>query len=373
LALILGVTACVVHDTPPVNPGYGYYGPQSYGPGFGPPPSSAPGSDDTAGIAAGNGAASEPAPYSVDSMPPEPLYEQMSPSPGDGFVWIDGFWHWNGYEWVWINGRWERDQAGYVYVEPSYDYVGEQFIYVPGYWASPARIPRHWHTRDHRHGRPTVVSRPVGGTWPPAAGVRPRPPTIGSPGRAVYPSGTAGRPGSTGLGKRPPVYRPVYGGSGVTAPVYQGPAPVAGGGQPAPGAQPAPGTQPPAANPGGVIYYPPPRPTPGRSYTPAPTPGTTWHPPAQPAPSRQAPVGVTPSPAPRPPIAAPSGPVYSPSGPGASVPPSAWRPGPPVAAPPAPAPHPAPSPPPAAAPPHAPAPPPPPPPPANSGHSGHPR
>ena len=38
LALILGVTACVVHDTPPVNPGYGYYGPQSYGPGYGPPP-----------------------------------------------------------------------------------------------------------------------------------------------------------------------------------------------------------------------------------------------------------------------------------------------------------------------------------------------
>ena len=44
-------------------------------------------------------------------MPPEPLYEQMSVSPGYGHVWIDGYWHWNGYEWVWVGGRWERQQA----------------------------------------------------------------------------------------------------------------------------------------------------------------------------------------------------------------------------------------------------------------------
>ena len=31
-ALIVGLAACVVHDTQPVNPGYGYYGPQTYGP-----------------------------------------------------------------------------------------------------------------------------------------------------------------------------------------------------------------------------------------------------------------------------------------------------------------------------------------------------
>ena len=55
----------------------------------------------------------EPSPYEVSSMPPEPLYEQMTPSPGYGFVWIDGYWHWNGYEWVWVSGRWEQQQDGY--------------------------------------------------------------------------------------------------------------------------------------------------------------------------------------------------------------------------------------------------------------------
>ena len=110
--LVLGLASCVVHDTAPVNPGYGY--------GYGQPGYGAPGSS-----------VGEPTPYQVSGMPPEPLYEQMTSSPGDGSVWIDGYWHWNGYEWVWVNGRWERDQSGYVYVEPSYDYVGDQFIYVP--------------------------------------------------------------------------------------------------------------------------------------------------------------------------------------------------------------------------------------------------
>src|SRR5262245_50435375 len=99
-ALLWALQACVVHDTPPVNPGYGY--------GYGPLPRS---QQDYANTSVG-----EPTPNYVASMPPEPLYEQMTPSPGEGSVWIDGYWHWNGYEWVWVNGRWERQQIGYVYV-----------------------------------------------------------------------------------------------------------------------------------------------------------------------------------------------------------------------------------------------------------------
>ena len=79
LSLILGLTACVVHDTPPVNPGYGYYGPQSYGPGYGPPPGGGNKPSDVS-EAPGNGAVGKPTPNNDDSMPPKPLYEQMSPS-----------------------------------------------------------------------------------------------------------------------------------------------------------------------------------------------------------------------------------------------------------------------------------------------------
>lgn len=253
--LLAALASCVVHDTAPVNPGYGgaYGGGGTMGYG---PPGSAP-----AGTSVG-----EPTPYYVASTPPEPLYEQMTPSPGDGYVWIDGYWHWNGYEWVWVSGRWERDQSGYVYVEPSYDYVGEQFVYTPGYWSQPTRVPRGWMMRDHRDGRPTIVAPPAA-----SAGFRPganlgevsaqRPP-IGRPGpvspppignqppqragTVYHPAGLAptvsgGHPtGATpviqggaagppaGTVYRPPIYRPPVNGrppaSGQSAPIWVNPA-----------------------------------------------------------------------------------------------------------------------------------------------------
>src|SRR5688572_2578313 len=39
--------------------------------------------------------------YTVNNYPPEPLYEEVTVSPGYGYVWIDGSWHWNGYDWSW--------------------------------------------------------------------------------------------------------------------------------------------------------------------------------------------------------------------------------------------------------------------------------
>src|SRR5262245_52446775 len=109
-SLSLAAQACVVHDTPPVNPGYGYG--YSYGPSV-----------------TASATITTAQPYYVSSMPPEPLYEQMSSSPGYGYVWIDGYWHWNAYEWVWVGGRWERQQEGYVYVQPFYDYVDGSYVY----------------------------------------------------------------------------------------------------------------------------------------------------------------------------------------------------------------------------------------------------
>src|SRR5688572_13724957 len=67
--LVLAAQACVVRDSQPVN--LGYY----------------PSSGMQGGISASVGT---PQPYAVQSMPPDPLYEQMTPSPGEGYVWIDG-------------------------------------------------------------------------------------------------------------------------------------------------------------------------------------------------------------------------------------------------------------------------------------------
>lgn len=92
--------------------------------------------------------------YWVNSYPPEPLYEIMTPSPGYGFVWIDGYWHWNGYDWSWSRGRWVRSRPGYVYVSPYYDYVNGRYVYRNGYWSHRSRLPRSVRIRRYRDGRP---------------------------------------------------------------------------------------------------------------------------------------------------------------------------------------------------------------------------
>ena len=162
-ALAFGAQACVVRDTTPVNNGYGY--------GY------ATGPQVQASVAVGT-----PSPYYVSSMPPEPLYEAMTPSPGYGYVWIDGYWHWNSYEWTWVSGRWERQQEGFVYVQPYYDYVGGQYVYTPGYWSRPDHVPAGWQVRDHRDGRPAVVAPPPGWhTPPPEPRPQPRPEPVRPP------------------------------------------------------------------------------------------------------------------------------------------------------------------------------------------------
>ena len=144
LGLGVALTACVIHDPAPVNPGYGY--PYGYGYGLGP-------GNDLATVGT-------PTPYEVATQAPDPLDEQMTQSPGDDYAWIDGYWHWNGYDWVWVSGRWEHQQDGYVYVQPYYDYSGSTFIYTPGYWAERGHSPSGWTVRGPTHGHPATLVPP---------------------------------------------------------------------------------------------------------------------------------------------------------------------------------------------------------------------
>src|SRR5690606_28431412 len=88
----------------------------------------------------------------ADSQPPAPMVEDPGQPPAHDYVWVDGFWHWNGAEWVWIDGRWVPPVYGYVFVAPSYYTVGDDCVYVPGRWQ---RDPDHPRTavRDHRSPR----------------------------------------------------------------------------------------------------------------------------------------------------------------------------------------------------------------------------
>src|SRR5262245_24939120 len=77
----------------------------------------------------------------VQTLPPDPIYEDIPAAPGYGMVWIDGYWDWNGSDWYWIEGHWESQRDGYVYVEPYYDYSDGGYVYCGGYWETSNNVP----------------------------------------------------------------------------------------------------------------------------------------------------------------------------------------------------------------------------------------
>ncbi|MBP9089302.1 MAG: hypothetical protein KBG15_24485, partial [Kofleriaceae bacterium] len=178
----LTAQACAIRETTPVNSGYGYYGSSNVG-------------------ASATLTVGQPSPFYVSQMPPAPLAEPMYSCNGFSQVWLDGYWHWNSYEWVWVGGRCEVRQNNYLYVQPYYDYSGGQYTYTPGYWSPPDRIPQGWQVRDHRgQGRPPTV------VPPPRQPNYPQPTPVAPPVRPYNPPTTVYQPPAPVV--QPPIVRP---------------------------------------------------------------------------------------------------------------------------------------------------------------------
>jgi hypothetical protein len=93
--------------------------------------------------------------------PPAIRHEHRGPSPGHGYVWVTGFWHWDGERWDWVSGRWERPPAPEVYwVAPRYNHADRGYIYEPGHWSNQrvivgddVRERPEWRKHEHQHER----------------------------------------------------------------------------------------------------------------------------------------------------------------------------------------------------------------------------
>jgi len=69
--------------------------------------------------------------------PPDLIPEYPPPSPGYGYVWVNGYWDWTGYEWSWNNGFWAPRQAGVRFYAPRFVFVNGEPVYYRGYWVDP--------------------------------------------------------------------------------------------------------------------------------------------------------------------------------------------------------------------------------------------
>ncbi len=72
---------------------------------------------------------------SVHVGPPAlPVYEQPA-CPGDGFIWIPGYWYWGPDGYFWVPGTWViAPQVGFLWTPGYWGWGGGVYIWHPGYW-----------------------------------------------------------------------------------------------------------------------------------------------------------------------------------------------------------------------------------------------
>jgi hypothetical protein len=80
------------------------------------------------------GFVADSAAISATMAPPALRVEQPSPSPGPNYVWINGYWQWQGNQYVWAPGRWEAARPGAYYVPSYWVQDGPNWRFVAGNW-----------------------------------------------------------------------------------------------------------------------------------------------------------------------------------------------------------------------------------------------
>ena len=91
-----------------------------------------------------------PAPVAAVTAPPPPTTVVVDPvvaAPGPDYLWVAGYWSWNGSGWIWIPGSWILPPA------PGAVWIGGYWrggIWYGGYWGGHGWGGREWRHRSER-------------------------------------------------------------------------------------------------------------------------------------------------------------------------------------------------------------------------------
>lgn len=56
------------------------------------------------------------------------------PIPGEGYIWIEGDWFFNGNTYTWRDGYWSRPLPGYYWVPGEWKFRSQRWYWKPGHW-----------------------------------------------------------------------------------------------------------------------------------------------------------------------------------------------------------------------------------------------
>ena len=85
----------------------------------------------------------------IGIAPPPPRYEHIDHRAG--YVWVPGYWAWNGHRHYWVNGYSVRQRHGYAYRPARWDRDGNHWRFRNGGWdrdhdgIDDRYERRHWH------------------------------------------------------------------------------------------------------------------------------------------------------------------------------------------------------------------------------------
>lgn len=86
-------------------------------------------------------------------MPPPPVVQYV-PVAVPRYVWVPGYWAWNGHRYFWNNGAWQG-------VQPGYGHVARHWRPRHEHWhVEPPRRDRHRSFESHRENRDYVQRSP---------------------------------------------------------------------------------------------------------------------------------------------------------------------------------------------------------------------
>lgn len=188
----------------------------------------------------------EPEPVAASSEPPPP--PRVVPSEDavmecPSGVWVDGYWDYRAGQYVWVDGHCVEVRVNYVFVAPRWDFYGNIWWFIPGYYR-PCGVfvtygyfrPWHWFPPYpypyYRTGRPVpdfrgvparrTVARPVPSSRVPSTTRPPQRPTtvIDAPPSGAKRPASFGRSGGGSVVSDPEM-RSRHGVGIVTEPAYK--------------------------------------------------------------------------------------------------------------------------------------------------------
>jgi len=72
--------------------------------------------------------------FDVMIDPPPLRVEIRSDPPGPDYIWINGYWDWNGHTYIWISGHWSRHNPHKEWQPGHWEQRPHGWVWMPGRW-----------------------------------------------------------------------------------------------------------------------------------------------------------------------------------------------------------------------------------------------